>query len=406
MKRTLPATAALLVLSVVVVSCKTSGTAKRELFTGEGRHVLPGTRVVELTCEVAVSGIPTDAKQVRVWIPFPTAGQYQKQIEPSIETPASYRPVVRYDERYGVPALYVSGEAPLPPTFSVSYSTRVERSVLDHHDVTVGAGEPEEVIRKRFAGDLTPQTGVDTGELETVAAQIAPADNTTFSRARAIYDYVIDQRAGAMPTAPSPAADNVTAAAPPAPDKAAPDEPVADEPAADDVMAPAPPATVEDAVAADLDRKTGAAPEEEPARIATPVGGDAIAYATATVALLRAAGIPARVETGVLLGEDRSPDRTEVSPSAAWVRFYVNGFGWSACDPYLAARFPELREYLFAGLCANRVQLGAGPEPQLVPTPEAKPPVVLSEAYAEADEEPVIAETRLFFRDVPGGTAP
>ena len=380
MKRTLPATAALLVLSVVCVSCKGSGTAKRELFSGEGRHVLPGTRVVELTCEVSVSGIPTDAKQARVWIPFPTAGQYQKQIEPSIETPGSYRPVVRYDERYGVPVLYVSGDAPLPAAFSVSYSMRVERSVLDHHDVAVAPPEPEDVIRKRFAADLIPQTGVDHAELVRVAAGGAPPDNTTFKRARAIYNYVIDNWAPDKPAADKPAPDNVT-------------------------TAPAPPVTIEDAVAADLDRKTDAEPEAK--GIGTQVKGSALEYATATVALLRAAGIPARVETGVMLGEDRSPDRTEVSPSAAWVRFYVSGFGWSACDPYLAARFPELREYMFAGLCANRVQLGAGPEPELVPTPETKPPpAFLSEAFAEADEEPVVAETHIFFRDVPGGTSP
>jgi hypothetical protein len=62
-----------------------------------------------------------------------------------------------------------------------------------------------------------------------------------------------------------------------------------------------------------------------------------------------------------------------------------------------------MKDYLFNGLDANRVQLGVGPEPALVPAPATGIPVVLGDVHAEADGKPVTATMKITFRDVSGG---
>jgi transglutaminase-like putative cysteine protease len=291
------------------------------------QHILPGLRTVELTCEVTISGTPERAKGLRAWVPFPVTGRYQRVIEPTMESPTSYRPVIHYDAR------------------------------------------SEEVVRERFAADLVQGSGASAEEMGKIAAGATAGDNAPLSRARKIYDYVVNtvelDSAGHLLSA---AGDNATLAAGSVSDNGT------------------------------LSRTSRYALD-----VLTTRKGSAADYATATVMLMRAAGIPAHVETGILLGEDKTPDRTAASENGAWVRFYVNGRGWSACDPYLAKRYPELREAMFGGLSSNRVEMSAGPEPELAPAPAGGQPVLFFAPVAEADGKPVFISMKLSFRDIPGG---
>ena len=367
---------AILVLSVVSAGLSCRSNPGKALFTGVGQHVLPESRLVELVCTVTVSDIPEKTKEVRLWIPFPTNSRHQRLVEPTIQSPASYRPMIRYDARYGTPVLFVSAEAPLPKSFDVEYALRVERVRVQHQDMTTDPTEPDNQLQERLAADLALPEDAGQSELAKIVAEVAPADNATFDRARAIYDYVT----GTLEV------DNAVLI---------PD--VAVE-VTDAVVRPDP----DIGTVADTPGPSGWGVKE----ILAARRGNAVDYALLTVALLRSAGIPARIESGVMLPEDKTPDRTELRDRAAWVRFYVSGFGWSVCDPYVADRYPELKAYMFGGLCSNRVQLSAGPEPGLAPEPKTGLPTVLAGAIAEADEKPVTVHTRIFFRDVSGGTSP
>jgi len=367
---------AILVLSVVSAGLSCRSSPGKALFTGEGQHILPESRLVELVCAVTVSDIPEKTKEVRLWMPFPTSSRHQRLVEPTIQSPASYRPMIRYDAHYGAPVLFVSAEAPLPKSFDVEYALRVERVRVEHQDMTTNATGPDNQLQERLAADLAPVEDASQSELAKIIGEVAPADNAAFDRARAIYDYVM----GALDV------DNA-------------------------VFIPEVTVEVTEAVVRpDPDIGTvamTAAPSGRSVKeILVARKGNAFDYALLTVALLRSAGIPARIESGVMLPEDKTPDRTELSERHAWVRFYVPGFGWNVCDPYLADRYPELKAYMFGGLCSNRVQLSAGPGPGLVPKPEAGLPTVLAGAVAEADEKPVTVDTHIFFRDVSGGTSP
>ena len=367
---------------LAVASCKAAPEKTPFLTAGE-QHILPGVRTMELGCELAISGIPERAKQLRAWVPFPVAGRYQRVIEPTVESPSSYRPVIHYDAQYDTPMMYLSADGPpLPSELKLVYSVRVERGMVEPNELKAGPMEPDNVLQRLFATDLALGSGPSRDELVKIAEGIAPPDNSPMARARRIYDYVlntveIDNSATFSP--PTPAADNATAA--PAPATEGP------------MTTPGAPA----------DNATLSRAAQYALNVLTFHKAAPVDYATATAMLMRAAGIPAHVESGLLLGEDKTPDRAAASESAAWVRFYVNGMGWSACDPYLAKRYPELRERMFAGLSANRVQMSAGPEPALVPAPQSGLPILFFAPIVEADGKPVFASMRLTFRDVPGG---
>ncbi|HUV38754.1 MAG TPA: transglutaminase-like domain-containing protein [Planctomycetota bacterium] len=388
MRRALPVTVILSTL-LGVCSCESlpgyrePEPAEKPLFSRIGTHVLPAERTLEMTCEVTVSEIPTDAKEVRVWIPFPQANAHQSLIEPTITHPTTYRPVIRHDEKYGSQVLYVSGEAPVPERFVVSYVTRVGRARMDHHNIVPPPPIDDNALRTHFAPDLEP-------------VHIAPFDGENLSdderkKQLVVHEKWIEMKVAEVIAFGPPGDDNVPAGAR---GVTAPGDTRID----DFNRARAVYDWVLDTLEPDNVPRGG--PRRTVREILDDGRGDASDYALVTVALLRAVGIPSRIAGGVMLDENKSPDLTDAASPAAWVRFVVNGRAWSACDPWTADRCPELRDYMFRGLCANRVHLWTGPRPQLVPEPVEGTPVVFSHAFAEVDEKPVRTDTVIRFRDV------
>ena len=322
-------------------------------FSQIGNHVLPDKRTVEVSVDVFIPDIAKKTKKVQTWLPYPATTAAQAVFEPVIESPAVFRPIVRLDAVYNAPSIFVLADQPLakeaatyspplPKEIHLTYSMQVERSRVNVADKKPGVPEAPEAIAKDYANDLKPVAGIEAAEIAAALAAVpAAADNTAMGRARAIYDYVV---ASFEP-------DNSAAAK-----------------------------TVKETLAAKR--------------------GGAFDYALATVALMRAAGIPARVECGITLPENRSPDPVEVTGRTAWVVFYANGTGWTSCDPFAADRAPELKDYLFGGVDANRVQLSVGPSPVLQPVPDSGAPVFLTDILSEADGKPIPATMKITFRDV------
>jgi len=254
----------LTVLSVGSCGVFTSHSGRKTeepVFSQIGQHVLPQTRRVEVTCELTVDDIPKETKEVRVWLPFPSVSGSQQVFEPTLSHPTSYRPVVRYDQRYGSRVLTVSGEAPLPESFAVAWSARVDRGVVDHHDVTFTGLPADNATRETLRADLdqvhlAPLVGEDltpedvakqrADQVEafrkTVAAIVTvepatPDDNatvdvardldaaqaaarrrdavgaagSTLAHARAIYDYVVYKLNPDNSVGPSPAVAGASA---------------------------------------------------------------------------------------------------------------------------------------------------------------------------------------------------
>lgn len=115
--------------------------------------------------------------------------------------------------------------------------------------------------------------------------------------------------------------------------------------------------------------------------------GTSIDMAAAFVSLCRAAGVPARTVTGLLIPKGlRKGDLNEYH---GWAEFYADQIGWIPVDPAEASRDAKKREYYFGSLDERRIGISKGREIILAP-PQAGPPVnYLVTGYWEGDLKPM-----------------
>lgn len=94
------------------------------------------------------------------------------------------------------------------------------------------------------------------------------------------------------------------------------------------------------------------------------------------VAMARAAGIPARLDSGFLLPEGQMEGI--VSGDHSWAEFYVNGIGWIPVDASRAAQDPAKQDAFFGAIDARRVMIsiGLGPDAGSAPPASAQNSVV------------------------------
>lgn len=90
------------------------------------------------------------------------------------------------------------------------------------------------------------------------------------------------------------------------------------------------------------------------------MGSDCTEYADLTIALSRAAGIPARYFEGLLYLEKQTYDLAKTEH--AWLDVYLPGSGWVAMDPTLG-RAPVNRDTYFAHYTPNHIIVTTGRNP-------------------------------------------
>lgn len=123
------------------------------------------------------------------------------------------------------------------------------------------------------------------------------------------------------------------------------------------------------------------------------------------MSLARTNGMPARFLMGVPLPEDKSEG--EIGGYHCWAEFFAEGKGWipvdiSEADKVVDSR-PDMVEFYFGGLTADRVEFTTGRDVPLVPAAKAGNRNFFIYPYCEIDgnEAPKEAVTRRFsFRDV------
>lgn len=122
------------------------------------------------------------------------------------------------------------------------------------------------------------------------------------------------------------------------------------------------------------------------------------------IAMARAVGIPARFDIGFPLPRDAS--RGSVPGYHCWAELYVEGAGWLPVDSSEAHLHPELRDYFFGHLDANRVRLSSGRDLTLDPPQRGDPINYFVYPYAEIDGRPLRGVRFSFrFRELPVGAA-
>ncbi len=284
----------------------------------------PSSRAGTVTIQVDLSAHPP-GEEARLWLPYPTSDAEQVIRGVTVSGDAA-ESAVYTDRVHQTPVLYARW-APGAATRRLTLQFEVERSEVVRRDFPAREApwDPADYALDLAATRLGP---VD-GEVKALADKITRGKTTVLARARAVYDWIVEN------TYRDPAT-------------------------------------------------RGCGPGDVCNFLLKP-GGKCADIHSAYVALARAAGVPAREVFGVRLGKRAEEDVT--GAQHCWAEFYLPGYGWVPVDPsdvrkamlteklhLLDQRTDQLREYFFGAIEPHRVKLSRGRDLTLAP-PQDGPPV-------------------------------
>ncbi|GEM_PF-5020196 len=352
----------LVFLALVPVGCGTSG-----LSLAEREALVPGpapNRIVELRLNAELPELPAQGRELQLWVPLIQTDAHQIVTDRQVHS--LLRPMVRYGPAYGNAMMYFSGDEPLPGHVETELVFRIEL----HRCTPDLQGTP---LSEQQRTELEPylQTSVEEDALKQTAIALAERlereqgrDNTALQAEHARLVGKLERLTESNTRLREVAAG-----------------------LASSEMAPQQlTRVVYDHVLAKL------TPAQEPvetertlfeayrAGSVTP-----LEYVRITVFLLRSVGIPARVESGVLLPETFGTEPVELTGPHLWVGGFIAPAGWVAIDPLAALANPERTDYYFGTECAGRIRFGSGTGIQLAPQQTGDPLPFFYQPRAEVD---------------------
>lgn len=296
-------------------------------------------RAGTVTMEFDLSGQATN-EAVQLWIPYPVSNQ--DQVIRNIHLEGDYSGSGVYTvPANGTPLLYAewssgSKSRKLKLAFQVTRD-ELRRSALPGQEP---AWNPAD-----YAEYLAPTSiGPTDGAVKELADKIVAGKSTVLERAKAIYDWTVDNMY--------------------------------------------------------RDPETRGCGKGDVCYLLIKPGGKCTDISSVFVALCRAAGVPAREAFGLRLGKKEEQDIT--SWQHCWSEFFLPGYGWVPADPADvlkamlveklerdSARVAELRDYFWGGIDAYRVQLASGRDLVLNPPQAGEPLNTFGYPYAEVGGKPL-----------------
>ena len=270
------------------------------------------------------------AKKFEAWIPLPREDAFQQVRQLKIDTPVHFEIVDQGANGNRVAHLEASAPLPASVPFTMTFAvTRREEAA----DMVAAARDIPEPTDGNFAAYLEPNKLVPlTGRIAQVSANLAETDVTPLQQARVDYEYVTS------------------------------------------IM---------------KYDKSGTGWGRGDAVYACDVRhGNCTDFHSLFIAIARSRGIPARFTIGFPLGE---PSVGEIPGYHCWAEFYAGG-QWIPVDASEAWKHPELRQYYFGHLDADRVAFTMGRDLVLKPRQSAEPVNFLIYPYVEVDGKPLPKE--------------
>jgi transglutaminase-like putative cysteine protease len=308
----------------------------------------PAVRTFELTYRAVIDGLPEDAREVRLWLPYPTDDESQEVEVTEVSSPYPTR--VAKEPEHGNSVLYLAVADPETNPITVEMKARVRRTEKIRKDFDQASsrrgGEPP----AELAMWLEPDRLVPLDErIRTLAAEVTAGKETDLEKARAIYDYVVDTMSY---------------------DKSGTGWGRGDIYWACDMKA-----------------------------------GNCTDFHALFTGLNRAVGIPAKFAIGFPIPPDRAAG--EIGGYHCWAEFWLDGYGWVPVDTSEARKHPDQREYFFGAHDENRVELTEGRDLVLAPEQSGEPLNFFVYPYVEVDGKPWEGVSQSFrYRDIDGGAGP
>jgi transglutaminase-like putative cysteine protease len=301
-------------------------------------------RQFDFTYRTEITGISPTAHHVEAWIPLPREDRFQQVSGLTIDSPAHVEVVDQPNGGNRVAHL----SADVPPTGSIPVTIRFNaRRVEESADMEKAQANMPEPTGGPFASYLGPDSLVPIdGQIKLVSAKVGDPDGSSYDQARAIYDYVIAHM------------------------------------------------TYD---------KSGQGWGRGDAIYACNVKkGNCTDFHSLFIAIARSRGIPARFTIGFPL--DASSEG-KIPGYHCWAEFYSGG-QWVPVDASEAWKHPQLRQYYFGHLDANRVAFTMGRDLVLKPRQSGKPVNFLIYPYVEVDGQPLPKEqikNQFEYKAVAGG---
>jgi len=288
---------------------------------------------VEVTFKIDLK-VPEHSKDVRLWIPHPISDENQTVEDVRINGNYSRHGIYK-EEEFGNSILYAEWKD-LPKDRTLTYTFKIRR---------------KEVVRKDFSKDEQPfnqkefqkylmatSLSPTSGKVKEIAENIIKGKKTTLAKARAIYDWIVDNMY--------------------------------------------------------RDPKIKGCGMGEVERLLESLGGKCGDLHSVYVALAKSVGVPAREIFGIRIPKGKEGDMTKAQH--CWAEFYLPGYGWVPIDPsdvrkimlekkLILGEEKEYREYYFGAVDESRIFYGIGRDLILNPPQKDGNLNYFMYPYAEAD---------------------
>lgn len=271
------------------------------------------SRTFEMTYTAKIRGIPSDARNVDIWIPYPVNDEAQEILEMKVESP--YPAKVNYDKEFGNGILFVkpdagAGDFEVKMSFTVK-RTEIRNKKLKNVDASIGKSDPYYLY-------LTPSKyAVINDKVRKFAAKATEGRKGIVDKARGTYEYILDKMAYNK--------------------------------------------TVPGWGKGDVNRICLTINEGKEGT------GNCTDFHSFFGAMMRSVGIPVVFEMGFPLTPGKDLPEGKKGGYHCWAKFYVPGKGWVPVDISEADKAPKKADYFFGSICENRVKFSRGRDILLEP---------------------------------------
>ena len=287
----------------------------------------------EVTVQVNLNA-PADAKNVRLWIPYPVSDEHQNIEDIRVKGNFSQSGVYREGEN-GSMALYAEWEGAMRER-TLTYTFKVKRKEVIKKDF------PKKELpfsKEEFSQYLKATSlGPTTGKVKELAEKITTGKKTNLAKARAIYDWIVNN----MHRDPN----------------------------------------IKGCGFGDVEK------------LLVSMGGKCGDIHSVFVALTRSVGVPSREIFGIRIPKGKEGDMTKAQH--CWAEFYMPGYGWVPVDPSDVRKamlekktsslkdIKDLVEYFFGAIEENRIAYQTGRDLVLNPAQKGEKMNYFMYPYAEA----------------------
>jgi transglutaminase-like putative cysteine protease len=273
---------------------------------------------------IIVKNLPQALHKLYIWLPYPASDNYQSIDDFRVTGPLKKSIIT--EPHYKNKILVFSSLKNITEDNSLEIIVSFKAKRKEYAASLGKAVSPRALSRYLKADRLVPVNG----EIKNLAQKITQGKSVDLEKARAIYDYLIDELTYSK-----------------------------DDPKI---------CGIGDSLLT-LQHKKGICTD----------------YHSLFISLVRSLGIPAKFEIGLRIPEDTREGK--LNGYHCWAKFYLKGKGWVPVDISEADKHPEKKDYFFGHIDENRVHLTSGRDIVLAYAQDSPPLNFFVYPYAEVNGE-------------------